>query len=158
MLASWLTVALFKMCGRQAAWLSIRLALYADRTNNKALWNFIHNGMRRAGRMRAKALQKMLKVDPYDVSTFSRIQDWEDKLFGVEGEWTVKEKKTATKLEKKCPFADGGLKQCPAFCGQTVHAFEVETFRAINPTYRLKKLDTLLSKGDAHCEFTHEID
>lgn len=155
---SWIVVAVFKIFGRPLGWIAVRGAIFADRTNNKRLWNFLHNGMRWSGRARAKALQNLLKVDPEDVSTFSRIQDWEDNIFGVQGEWTVKEKKTATKLEKKCPFADGGLKQCPAFCEQMVHAFEVETFRAINPTYRLKKLDTLLSKGDAHCEFKHEID
>ncbi len=158
MLTSFLVVLLFKLAGRPAGWLAVRLALHAGKTNNKTLWNFVYGGMRWAGRARAKFLAKMLKVYPQDVSTFSRIQDWEDNIFGVQGEWTRKEKKIATKLEKKCPFADGGLKQCPAFCEEIVHAFEVETFRAINPTYRLKKLDSLLSKGDAHCEFTHEID
>lgn len=158
MLTSFFVVLLFKLAGRQAGWMAVRLALYAHKTNNKALWKFIAEGMRRAGRARARYLAKMLRVDPGDVSTFSRIQDWEDNIFGVEGTWTRKEKKIATKLETKCPFAEGGLKQCPEFCEKMVHAFEVETFRAINPSYRLKKLDSLLSKDDAHCEFTHEID
>ena len=73
------------------------------------------------------------------------------------GHWTERAEKTATKHETQCPFADAA-RGAPEICEQVIHALETATFRELNASYRLVPLQRLLSKGDASCEFRHEID
>ncbi len=111
----------------------------------------------RFGKWRAPILRDKLGLDTNDMADMGRLQDWEDRVFGVTGHWSEQKKVTATKCETACPFADVAS-TAPEICTDVIHALETATFRTLNPSYRLVKLDRLLSKGAPHCEFRHEID
>lgn len=122
----------------------------------EALYRALHDTTIRWARWRAPRLARALAINPADARDLGRIQDWEDELFGITGTWTEHGPSCAVKRETSCPFADLG-RQDPRICTELVHALETETFVALNPTYRLVPLTRLLSKGDAHCEFRHEL-
>ena len=111
----------------------------------------------RFGRWRAPVLRAQLGLDVNDVGDLGRLQDWEDRVFGVTGHWTERGKVKATRCETDCPFAAMAT-QAPEICSDVVHALETATFRALNPSYRLLPLERLLSKGNAFCEFKHVLD
>lgn len=111
----------------------------------------------RWGRWRAGQLRERMSIDPLDMGDMARIQDWEDRVFGVTGHWTERGPKRAVKCETACPFARVAA-TAPEICTEVVHALEESTFRELNPRYRLLPLDRLLSKGAAACEFVHVLD
>ena len=111
----------------------------------------------RFGRHRAPILRDDLGLDVNDVADMGRLQDWEDRVFGVTGHWTLRTRTRATKCETACPFA-GIAKHAPEICTDVVHALETATFRELNPRYRLVPLERLLSKGASACEFRHELE
>ena len=111
----------------------------------------------RFGRHRAAILRDELALDVSDVADMGRLQDWEDRVFGVTGHWTLRTRTRATKCETACPFA-GIAKHAPEICTDVVHALETATFRELNPRYRLVPLERLLSKGASACEFRHELE
>lgn len=108
------------------------------------------------GRFRGERLARALDVDREDVRDLGRIQDWEDRLLGVTGHWTVESARCATKHETACPYADLAAKD-PRICTDLVHALESETFAPLAPGYRLVPIGRLLSRGDGACEFRHEL-
>ena len=116
----------------------------------------------RWGKFRGPRMARELGVDIHDPRSLGKIQDWEDALFGVTGHWTHEDSHThegcrrATKHETQCPFAELAS-QDTRICTEMIHAMETETFRSVNPSYRLVPLKRLLSKGDASCTFTHEV-
>lgn len=114
----------------------------------------------RWGRFRGPRLARELGVDPSDPRSLGRIQDWEDELFGVTGHWTeegtIEGRRCATKHETACPFADVAAEDT-RICTELVHRLETETFRSVQPGYRLVPLERLLSRGDASCTFRHEV-
>jgi hypothetical protein len=105
---------------------------------------------------RAERLARALGVNREDARDLGRIQDWEDRLLGVTGHWTVESPRCATKHETICPFSDLAA-QDPMICTDLVHALETETFARLAPGYRLVPLSRLLSKGDGECTFRHEL-
>lgn len=107
-------------------------------------------------RFRAERLARALDVNREDVRDLGRIQDWEDRLLGVTGHWTVESGRCATKHETICPYSDLAA-QDPMICTDLVHALETETFSRLAPGYRLVPLSRLLSKGDGECTFRHEL-
>ena len=111
----------------------------------------------RWARWRAPRLARALGVDVQDMGELGRIQDWEDRVTEVTGHWVVRERAVAEKHETECPFSDIAAHE-PRICTELVHALETETFRTLNPSYRLVPLDRLLSKGDEACVFRHQID
>jgi predicted ArsR family transcriptional regulator len=111
----------------------------------------------RWGRWRAHELRERLAIDPLDMGDMARVQDWEDRVFGVTGHWTERGPRRAVKCETACPFARVAS-TAPEICTEVVHALEEATFRELNPRYRLLPLDRLLSKGAPACEFVHVLD
>jgi hypothetical protein len=111
----------------------------------------------RWGRWRAQRLRERLDLDVNDMSDMGRLQDWEDRAFGVTGHWTERGKTRAVKCETACPFARMASR-APEICTDVVHALEVATFRELHPGYRLLPLERLLSKGASACEFVHVLD
>ncbi len=120
------------------------------------LLRFARIGAVRFGRWRAPVLRDKLGLDVNDVADMGRLQDWEDRVFDVTGEWTERSRTRATKCETVCPFAEIA-KGAPELCTDVIHAMETATFAELNPRYRLLPLERLLSKGDARCEFRHEL-
>lgn len=110
----------------------------------------------RWARFRAERLARALEVDREDARDLGRIQDWEDRLLGVTGHWTIESKRCATKHETACPFADLAAHDT-RICTDLVHALESETFSTLVPGYRLVPVGRLLSRGDGACEFRHEL-
>jgi hypothetical protein len=110
----------------------------------------------RWGRWRAHRLRERLHLDVNDMSDMGRLQDWEDRAFGVTGHWTERGKTRAVKCETGCPFAKVAS-TAPEICTEVVHALEEATFRELNPGYRLLPLERLLSKGESACEFVHVL-
>lgn len=110
----------------------------------------------RFGRYRAGILKDELGLDVDDVADMGRLQDWEDRVFGVTGHWTERTKTRATKCETACPYA-AVAKHAPEICTDVIHALETATFQELNPRYRLMPLERLLSKGATACEFRHEL-
>jgi hypothetical protein len=111
----------------------------------------------RFGRWRAPVLRDRLRLDTESLADMGRLQDWEDRVFGVTGHWTRKDKARATKCETQCPFAEAAKGE-PRLCSDVIHALETATFKELNPRYRLLPLESLLSKGHTHCEFRHELE
>lgn len=107
-------------------------------------------------RFRAERLARILDVDREDARDLGRIQDWEDRLLGVTGHWTVESRTCATKHETACPYADLAANDT-RICTDLVHALETETFAKLAPGYQLVPLGRLLSRGDGACEFRHEL-
>jgi hypothetical protein len=107
-------------------------------------------------RFRAERLARGLDVDREDARDLGRIQDWEDRLLGVTGHWTIESKRCATKHETACPYADLAARDT-RICTDLVHALESETFARVAPGHRLVPLGRLLSRGDGACEFRHEL-
>jgi predicted ArsR family transcriptional regulator len=127
------------------------------RRGGRRLLDLAHVTSVRWGQWRAHRLQERLKVDVHDMSDMGRVQDWEDRAFGVTGHWTERGRQRAVKCETACPFAKVAS-QAPEICTEVVHALEVATFRELHPGYRLLPLERLLSKGDSACEFVHVLD
>lgn len=109
------------------------------------------------GKTRAPIMAKILKVDVADASSLGKIQDAEDKIFGVRGLWEKKEKKESIKVEMFCPFAEK-LKGHSEFCHILVKKFEESTFKTLNPSYSLEIKGNLLSEyGGTGCTFVHKL-
>jgi hypothetical protein len=136
--------------------LALRAAIAQRRLGSDALFRELVALSGRWGRWRAPRLARALGVDPENARDLGRIQDWEDELLGVTGHWVDEGERCATKHETACPFADLATEE-PRICTELVHHLESETFRTLNPGYRLVPLDRLLSKGASHCEFRHEL-
>jgi predicted ArsR family transcriptional regulator len=111
----------------------------------------------RWARWRAPRLVSALGIDVEDMADLGRIQDWEDRVIAVTGHWVTRERDVAEKHETACPFADLAAHE-PRICTELVHSLETETFRAVNPRYRLVPLTRLLSRGDSVCAFRHELE
>lgn len=133
-----------------------RAVVAERRRGGRRLLDLARVGAARFGRWRAPVLREKLGLDVDDVADMGRLQDWEDRVFDVTGEWTERSRDRATKCETVCPFAEIA-KGAPELCTDVIHALETATFRELNPGYRLVPLERLLSKGDARCEFRHEI-
>jgi hypothetical protein len=127
------------------------------RRGGRRLLDLARAGSVRWGRWRAERLRTRLNVDVNDMSDMARIQDWEDRVFGVTGHWTERGKTRSVKCETGCPFAQVAS-SAPEICTDVVHALEVSTFQALNPRYRLLPLERLLSKGAPACEFVHVLE
>jgi hypothetical protein len=125
-------------------------------TGRDSALNALIDLARRWARWRAPRLARAFQVDVHDMASLGQLQDWEDRVLGVTGHWVRAEPTCAVKHETACPFAEIAKGE-PRICTELVHALETETFRALNPTYRLVPLERLLSKGDAACEFHHEL-
>ena len=110
----------------------------------------------RWGKWRAQRLRQRLHLDVDDMSDMGRLQDWEDRAFGVTGHWTERGPTRAVKCETACPFA-AVASRAPEICTEVVHALEQATFQELNPAYRLLPLERLLSKGASACEFVHVL-
>ena len=78
-----------------------------------------------------------------------RIQDWEDRVFGVTGHWTERGPNARGQVRDGVPVRARGRRTAPEICTEVVHALEEATFRELNPRYRLLPLERLLSKGAA---------
>lgn len=137
--------------------LGLRAAIAQKQLGSDALYQAFRGLSVRWARWRAPRLLRALAIDPSNARDLGRIQDWEDELLGVTGHWVESGQGCAIKHETACPFADLAKKDT-AICTELVHELESETFRALNPTYRLVPLSRLLSKGATHCEFRHEIE
>jgi len=135
----------------------IRSIIYGKKVIGDRSWQIMLPLMTFIGQKRAPLLQKELNIDVSDMSSLAQIQDWEDELAGVKGEWIERGPKRAIKRETECPFSHI-LRDCPEFCLHLAYELERATFQTLNPTYRLRKLEKLLSRGDDYCEFIHEID
>lgn len=136
--------------------LFFRAVVAERRRGGRRLLDLARIGAVRFGKWRAPILRDRLGVDVDDLGDLGRIQDWEDRAFGVTGHWTKTGRDAATKCETACPFstiANGA----PEICTDVIHALETATFRELNPRYRLLPLESLLSKGARHCEFQHEL-
>jgi predicted ArsR family transcriptional regulator len=127
------------------------------RRGGRRLLDLARDASVRWGEWRAHRLRERLGIDVDDMSDMGRLQDWEDRAFGVTGHWTVRGKTRAVKCETACPFAEVASR-APEICTEVVHALEEATFRTLHPGYRLLPLERLLSKGDSACEFVHVLD
>ena len=135
----------------------LRAVAFERRRGGHRLLDLARAGVIRWGKWRAHRLRERLGVDAADMSDMARIQDWEDRVFGVTGHWKERGPGRAVKCETGCPFARTAS-LAPEICTDVVHALEQATFRELNPSYRLLPLRRLLSRGDSACEFVHEID
>ena len=137
--------------------LAMRVAIAEQKTlgRDRVLRELITTANRWA-RWRAPRLAHALSIDVQHMGDLGRIQDWEDRVTCVTGHWVVREREVAEKHETACPFADLARHE-PRICTELVHSLETETFRALNPSYRLVPLTRLLSKGDRACVFRHEL-
>ena len=133
-----------------------RAIVVEKRRGGNRLMQFARVASVRFGRWRAPILRDRLKLDVNDMADMGRLQDWEDRVFDVTGEWTERGRDAAIKCETVCPFAEIA-KGAPEICSDVIHALETATFAELNPRYRLVPLARLLSKGDARCEFKHEL-
>lgn len=127
------------------------------RWGGRRLLQLARRGAERWGRYRAHVLRERLGLDATDLADLTRLQDWEDRVFGVTGHWTEKSGTRAVKCETECPFARTAAR-APEICTEVVHALEEATFRELHPGYRLLPLRRLLSRGDDRCEFVHVAD
>ncbi len=143
---------------RQLFRAGIRALVWERRRGGRALFDEVRDLFARVGRLRARPLAARLGIDPDDVGDLGRIQDFEDRSYGIEGVWPERGKERAIKHETQCPYADL-LRELPEFCEQIVHGFEVATFTELNPRYRLRVLagGPLLSRGASHCRFEHDL-
>ncbi len=135
-------------------------ALVARRLGGPRTWDeYIRPFMRAFGRARTGPLAAYLKLDPQDMGDLGRLQDFEDRMWGVEGHWESRGKDEAVKVETACPYAAMIRRfDLPEFCTDVIHHFESATYEALNPSYTLAPLDgTLLSKGDGPCRFCHRL-
>ncbi len=133
-----------------------RAIVIERRMGGRRLLAVARAGAVRWGRWRAHRLRDRLGLDATDAADLGRLQDWEDRVFGVTGTWTERGARRAVKCETACPFARTAA-GAPEICTDVVHALEQATFRELNPRYRLVPLARLLSKGDPVCEFVHEL-
>jgi hypothetical protein len=134
-----------------------RAVAFERRRGGRRLLDFARVASVRFGRWRAPVLKEKLGLDVDSMADMGRLQDWEDRVFGVTGHWTERGRTRATKCETACPFAEAAS-GAPELCSDVIHALETATFRELNPSYRLVPLDRLLSKGQSGCDFRHEID
>jgi hypothetical protein len=136
------------------AW--FHLLILERRRGGDWLWRQSKRFLMRYGRARAPFMAHHLQVDPDHMGDLGRIQDLEDRLFGITGYWIDTAPDHAVKREMRCPFSEQ-LKKCPEICTELVYALEVATFSELNPGYTLDPLETVLSRGHEHCEFSHRL-
>src|SRR6478752_464005 len=110
------------------------LVAFERRTGGERLFRFAKQVAVRFGRYRAPRLREELGIDPNDMADLARIQDWEDRAFGVTGHWVAKDKTSASRCETACPYAKAAS-YAPELCTDLIHALEVATFRELNPRY-----------------------
>jgi hypothetical protein len=136
----------------------IHALLLERRLGGQVLFTQVRGLMAKFGRLRARRMASLLAVDVDDMADMGRIQDFEDRSMDIDGQWVERGKNRATKHETRCAYADL-LVDMPDFCEKVVHGFEEATFRELNPRYRLQVLSEspLLSRGDSHCRFVHEL-
>jgi hypothetical protein len=134
----------------------LRAAIAEKQVGSDRLYRQVRDVAVRWARWRAPRLMRALAIDPTDARDLGRIQDWEDELLGVTGHWVESGARCAVKHETACPFVDLATIE-PRICTELVHELETETFRALNPSYRLVPLTRLMSKGAPSCEFRHEV-
>lgn len=140
---------------------AIRSALRASTLEKRVvgsdrIYSYLREVALHWARFRAERLAVALDVNRDDARDLGRIQDWEDRLLGVTGHWTVDHAGCATKHETVCPYADLAARD-PRICTDLVHALEAETFSRVQPRHRLVPLSRMLSRGDGACEFRHVI-
>ncbi len=126
------------------------------RRGGRRLLDYARAASVRWGRWRAPRLRERLGLDTESMSDMGRLQDWEDRVFGVTGHWTERGPRRAVKCETACPFAKTAS-AAPEICTDVIHALEEATFRELHPGYRLLPLERLLSKGGQVCEFVHVL-
>jgi hypothetical protein len=113
---------------------------------------------RAVGRGRAEYLRGKLAIDVGSARSLGSVHDYEDPLLGIAGHWQEEGRSRAVRVETECPIGSRLRPTgCADFCRVIVHAFEEETLRAMNPSYRLEPLGELLSAGDARCTFVHRV-
>jgi hypothetical protein len=141
---------------QRAVRIAMRASSLEKRLGGDRIYRYLREVALHWARFRAERLATALGVDRDDARDLGRIQDWEDRLLGVTGHWTVDHAGCATKHETACPYADLAAKD-PRICTDLVHALEAETFARVQPRHRLVPLSRLLSRGDGACDFRHEI-
>ena len=135
-----------------------QMVIDARAAGREDIWHWAAELMEDFGRQRTARWQAELGVDCTDMAQMVQIQDIEDYVFGVTGHWVERDAGCAIKHETECPFAELA-EQDPRLCSDLVHRFEVASYRHLNDTYILERLDDgpLLSRGDDHCRFVHRI-
>lgn len=136
---------------------SMRASLLARRLGSDVVYQQLKGTALRWARWRAPRVTRAKEIDPHKMGDLCRIQDWEDAVVGVTGHWSERDDDRALRHETHCPYADLAA-QDPRICTDLVHALETETFRAVQPGYRLVPLSRLLSRGDDECVFEHRIE
>jgi len=137
--------------------LFFRAIVLERRRGGRRLLDFARAASVRWGRWRAPRLRERLALDARNMADMGRLQDWEDRVFGVTGHWKERGPRRAVKCETACPFARVAS-SAPEICTEVVHALEEGTFRELHPGYRLMPLERLLSRGARECEFVHVLD
>lgn len=129
----------------------------ADETGDLELRRWAAELLYETGRRRSSLWAAEMHLDGNDLRSLTAMQDREDDLFGVSGQWVEYTPWLAIKEETTCPFAALAHRD-PSLCREIIHRFEVETFAPHNSNYSLEPLDeTILSEGGSRCRFVHRL-
>ena len=108
------------------------------------------------GRERAPRLKEKFGLDVDDASSLAQIIDFEDAVFGVNGQWVEIGPKRAVKHETECAML-GELKRCPEYCTRLAMAMERGTLEALRGRPKRAYLAKTLAQGDERCEAVLEV-
>ena len=120
------------------------------------------------------SLKYYLKIDPKDVRSIGKFQEWVDDTLGVEGKWVESDVNRSVRHETWCPFVGREIPYVSSgtqnssepnkietpdyseFCSYFMVDWLQDFIKFCNPAFELEPVKCMLPKGDACCEFVYK--
>lgn len=152
--------------------------IHRERMLSKIIFSVLPGFLRGFVHVFGTSLKYYLRIDPNDVRSIGKIQEWVDDTVGVEGIWIESDVNRAVRLETWCPYVGAQLpyvkgkadkkldpeflagKTCEGDCSYFCNGFMVNWvnywIKYYNPDFELEPVKTLIPAGDEFCEFVYK--
>lgn len=165
------SVGLLARAGSQAI-------LHRERMFSKIIYSVLPVFLRGFVHVFGTSLKYYLRIDPNDVRSIGKIQEWVDDTVGVEGIWIESDVNRAVRLETWCPYVGAQLpyvkgkadkklnpeflagKTCEGDCSYFCSGFMVDWLnfwvQYYNPDFEVEPVKAMIPAGDEFCEFVYK--
>jgi len=143
------------------AWSAAPIAKIAQKFGDEA-WDVAAEAMREFALNRSRQTLKRANIDINDARTLGRFMDFEDNIFGIEGEYVEYTKKKAVRRQFHCPWADMIVaNNAVPLCTKMMTGYMEGVRDAMKEAgAKLKDLGhiPMLTTGDPYCELVWELE
>ena len=158
----------------------LRLGCWAVRKKDKGIGKLIYDNYGKLLHLTIVLLGPSLKwyfrIDPDDIRSAGKFQEWINDTLGVEGIWVESDISRAVRHETWCPFVGHDIpydptckgkydptytgdksctKGCPEYCSVLMVGWLKDFLRYINPDFDLEPMKYMLPNGDDYCEMVY---